>query len=597
MNATEVKATTMNREREISIHNKALVFIRRYTLVVALTIFFIYQLIKFAKLSILDFDGHHDGYILASAIGVSEGRILYRDVFWQYGPLQPYLLAALIKALPFLSPLIVVRLTGLVSILVVFLVVLLQPTLRRQRKSEVLCMKLMVATLFLLLQDQYYGVPFLFWSNHLLILFLVLSFDLLLKQIKKADEHFKAQYKQGIYLSLIVLTRPQFFFILLLIFSLMIVHLRIRNETNRFPLLFLGFIGPLFIGVLLLIQHNALDDFVQQTWSFPRAEYSTQLVVDFFQISLKIITNNLMYGAALIILLANYLVKFLNPLSYFKVISLLALTVVYKSFFGNSSIWAGSLVYPARNSIVFLEIAFLTSLLICLFFAIINIARLAFMGVIDRGVTMSHLIVICIASVSLGQSFPVFDTRHTNWAILGLVSLVVALLTNLPRKYQRVWLIFGLSLITALFFETQKTSKAYEDLVRLKGSREFVSGDVGAVTPHDSMLIWLRRSSSLESEFQFLKTIFKDDESAIFLSGDAAFSVFDGSWRSTDKWFVNWGPVPWLSGRIKEAKYPLIVWDELSAGISERNQVYLSGYELVDQMGRLWVYRIPGSGI
>ena len=596
-NATMVNRKIMNQKRNSSTYKQILNNLRRYALVMTLILLFIYQLFRFMKLSILDFDGHHDGYIVASAISVSEGRVLYRDVFWQYGPLQPYLLAALVKILPFLSPLLVVRLTGLVSIWVVFLVVLFQPTVRRQEKPESLSIKLTVASLFLLVQDQFYGVPFLFWPNHLSILFLVLSFDLLLKQIRRPNEPSKSQYLQGIYLALIVLARPQFFLVVLLLFLLMIAHIKIRNEIHRFPFLLLGFAGPLFIGAAVLTKQNAVDDFVQQTWNFPRTEYSNQLVIDFFQILKGVATSNLIYVGAVTIFLANYSFKFLNRLSYFKLVSVIVTTIIYKVYYGNSNIWVSGLVYPARSSVVILEIAYLTAVLTCLYFLFFNVYRLAFKPIGDRNVAISHLIVCCVALVSISQSFPVFDTRHTNWAVLGLIPLMVTLLLNLPRKYQRVWIFFGVSLTLVLFVETQRTSKAYEDLARVTGSSKFVGGDVETVVPHDSMLIWVRRSSSLESEFQFLDTVFNGDEKAIFVSGDAAFSIFDGSLRSVDKWFVNWGPVPWLSTRIKESDYPLIIWDELSASISERNQIYLSGYELVEQRGRLWVYRFHDYGI
>ena len=49
----------------------------------------ILELIYFLSFARLDPEPHHDGVMLAAAIGVSEGKIPNKDVFTQYGPLTP----------------------------------------------------------------------------------------------------------------------------------------------------------------------------------------------------------------------------------------------------------------------------------------------------------------------------------------------------------------------------------------------------------------------------------------------------------------------------------------------------------------------------
>ena len=51
--------------------------------------FFLVQ-IPFARFA---FDSHHDGYMLAAAIGVRDGGVIHRDVFTLYGPVTPLLQA------------------------------------------------------------------------------------------------------------------------------------------------------------------------------------------------------------------------------------------------------------------------------------------------------------------------------------------------------------------------------------------------------------------------------------------------------------------------------------------------------------------------
>ena len=52
---------------------------------------FLAQFAYFGLFARLDPEPHHDGVMLAAAIGVSEGKIPNKDVFTQYGPLTPLL--------------------------------------------------------------------------------------------------------------------------------------------------------------------------------------------------------------------------------------------------------------------------------------------------------------------------------------------------------------------------------------------------------------------------------------------------------------------------------------------------------------------------
>ena len=66
--------------------------------------FFLIQ-IPFARIA---FDSHHDGYMLAAAIGVKDGGVIHRDVVSQYGPITT-LLHSVALLLPF-GPALALRL-------------------------------------------------------------------------------------------------------------------------------------------------------------------------------------------------------------------------------------------------------------------------------------------------------------------------------------------------------------------------------------------------------------------------------------------------------------------------------------------------------
>ncbi len=586
----------MYQKRNTSMYKSVLNYLRQYLLVIVLVIVFVFQIIKFVKLSILDFDGHQDGYILASAIGVSEGRVLYRDVFWQYGPLQPYFLATIIKVLPFFSPLMVARLTGVILVLLTFLVALLQPSFSRKKLNQIVEIKLITLILLMGLQDSYYGVPFLFWPNHLLILLITLSINQLVRQIQKPNEFRDLQYAlQGLYLSLLILTRPQFFMIGPIIALLIVVYLRSRDETSRVKYLLVGFVFPLLIVAFFMTKFHMLKDFFEQTFSWPRVAYDSQLIKNFAQILGEVFVSNLILVALIFVLMADFFLNFLGLIRQ-KIILLFFISYcTFQLFYGTFSIWTAANVNPARISIISLEVAILVALSFCVSYLVLSFFVMVFRRKVNHITTMLHLTVICMVVFSIAQAFPVFDTRHTNWAILGLAPLAIALLLSIRRSYQLVYVILGLVLVFGIFLETKQTSSSYERLARVHGENRFVDGGISTLTPNNSMSISTRRSSSLRDEFVFLESVFKDNESAIFLSGDAAFSIFDGTWRSIDQWFVNWGPVPMLSTRIIDERYPLIVMDELTVSKRDRYIVFSSGYKCVDQEGRLSIFRSQGS--
>ena len=570
--------------------------LRQYLLIAVLAAFFLFQVIKFIKLSILDFDGHHDAYVVASAIGVSEGRVLYRDIFWQYGPLQPYFLAGLIKALPFLSALTVARLAGLALILLTFLVVLIQPSFNKKHLREVLVVKLIILILFFGMQDSYYGVPFLFWPNHLLILFVALSLNQLIKQIQKPGDNTKLSFVlQGLYLALITLSRPQFLLIILLLLVLITIHFQSNDKTSRLKHLLSGFSLPLLIVCIYMTRYHVLRDFFEQTFSWPRDAYDSQLIYNFKQILGELVKSNLVLVILVTVLMADFFLNFFGRIWREIFIYLLVSYCAFKIFFGTFVIWTAANVYPARISIVFLEITIFAMTLLGGLYVLSSFLFGLFRRKTNHSTTLLHLTVIGLAALSVTQAFPVFDTRHTNWAILGLAPLPIALLSGVARRHLNIFITFCLVLIFCMFLETQRTSSSYETLERVRGEEGFVDGGVWTLAPNDSMSTSTRRSTSLNTEFQFLSSVLSHDEQAIFLSEDAAFSIFDGTWRSKDKWFVSWGPVPVLSTRLRDEKYPPIVLDELTVSNFDRGQLYASGYELTHQMGRLSIFRMVES--
>mgnify|MGYP000709907813 CR=1 FL=1 len=67
-----------------------------------------FSFVVLVQFSSLDFDPHHDGYMLADAISISQGKFLFSEAFGQYGPITPWI-QALFVGLPFESPALALR--------------------------------------------------------------------------------------------------------------------------------------------------------------------------------------------------------------------------------------------------------------------------------------------------------------------------------------------------------------------------------------------------------------------------------------------------------------------------------------------------------
>ena len=117
-----------------------------------------------APFAVFDFDPHHDGNLLEAAIGVQEGKALFKEVLTQYGPVTTWYLSLWVGVLPE-HPAVALRASHLAMVLFtgLFLGDLGRVAPRSLRLTSGTTWSL--STVWLLTNDVFYGVAMLPWPS------------------------------------------------------------------------------------------------------------------------------------------------------------------------------------------------------------------------------------------------------------------------------------------------------------------------------------------------------------------------------------------------------------------------------------------------
>jgi len=518
----------------------------------SVSILFVIRLLKSVD---KDFDSHHDGFILSTAIALGEGRIPYRDYFDQYGPLPNIINAAVIKLLPWLSPSVAIRWIGFGALLISagFLLAL-------SKKSEMLIIPVSACCLTLALHDVNYGVVFLPWNNLILNAILVMLIALIhLSRVRRASFYFV-----GV---LAALVRPQFAVVLVL-FPLFMSYPKYKRQTASL-LAVIGAAVVSIFGLLKILNFNALSILQESFISFPKRTYGPMLFrwFDWLEGALK---SNFLVAVAggiagLIVglncVLADRAFKSLK----FYLIPLMGLFavahIVQVPRPVSSNLWVASQVEINRWSPFVLETltfylgAFLVGIAAGSLYVLIFLRQRAPTRV------KTVLVISLIGVLGMSQAVPVPDSRHIWYAFFAGVSAVVAILCQWTLSRGFLVTIGILTLISsfALFSSTKQSYSEYVSINR----EESVSSPLirGMKNPSN----WDKEHwhsqviSSIEEDLLLLARNFGDKEKGIFLVSDASYAVFDGSWRSVSRNQVIWGSKTPIVDELAEFKYPVVI--------------------------------------
>lgn len=551
--------------------------------------------VLFVPFARLDFDLHHDGYMAAAAVAVADGKMIHRDVFMQYGPLLTLLQSAVVH-LP-LPPALALR---VLNALLLALAIGIVADLGRRAPAWLRVSKIgakFAAVMVLVYCDFFYGVPMLPWASTLLVVLIVMHLYFLVVGLYYDEVSNKRRKSisvglSGVSLGLSFFVRPGIFvalFVLLLCVLAIgaLARQRLFGLMSRSALFAAVSVG---LGILALATSGALGPFWQQNvvWG---SSY-LQMRHEWVEVAASEIRSYLPFfallflGAAMLFVLANF--RYLSAsvaarLSAGIVVVALAASVRFTHFRRSASMWVAG---PYGDTPVF-------ALMSLVYWVMVILSVLTGIGavivLIKRRSTSRGLVLFWasgIALVSLSQSFPVPDSRHYFWALASGVLLIPFLVSHIPTWPRRSLIFGGFAVVAVSGATSLHATVNYLDTPRIPGS-------VGAI--NESMMSSPSGTGFLtnfKDSYEFLSSAMPPGASALFLTPDGANAAFDGSYRSADAWFVNWGPVPTLNERLNDVQF-VIAERELS----ERDLFTLLDFGFVESAStnRLSVFRRPNA--
>lgn len=528
-------------------------------------------LVPFAR---LDFDPHHDGYVLAAAIGVHEGLRVHTDVFAQYGPILPWLQGAALF-LPF-GPALDLRLlnTALLAVSVFLMADLGRVAPKNWPISR--WTGWWAAVAWFLLSDIWLYSPMLPWSSTVAIVLTLLMLGLVGRGIRRRDLHDQAWarfdfFAAGALCPILFFTRINVASALLLgILALAIVGHK-SLWRNRGLLISASVGGVVAAGVItgaMYIQ-GALPEYAKQAILYPfgyhvGVQASSSVLYPYLWALIQ------QFPAVLLIAVAVLCVRRLGSRTARVLTGTLAgcLVVAYENrrivteptFDG----WWSRLTSPndvfltgtqQNLNYLYLVVALtLTSCMALVFAALLTWRRTRELPA--GSIRWGFLIALTLAG--LAQTVPTWDARHVWWGIPIGVLLVSAtthaLLGETPGRANYFSVIMLAVAIMACL-----SAWNYLQVARV----EVKSGYLVQGMRIDSDL-----NDRLKRELDLQRESIPEDSEVLYLHPDGYTSVIDGSWRSMDRYFVSWGPSSFLTDRLASAdvvvvqKGSLHTWEE-----------------------------------
>ena len=524
----------------------------------------------------LDLDLHHDGYMAAVAVAVSEGRAPHADVFTQYGPLIAYLQGFWLR----LTGVSVLNLRTLHILLFACTAALLALSGRSRARSPWPVHPAsgpIAAFAWIALSDTFTGVPILPWVSMLvaLTMFTALNLIRLSKEVSLPRASRALEVFAGLLSATIALSRPSLFVALSLGIAVVLIDSRFRAIYARFAI---GHaIGALFIagGVGL---SPFRSEFITDMLYWPFLAYAEG---GSLQMSLRVLTRtgffllpqictallvvlrlrstltqrdfswalslvavlalqqldhiwwqiSLLLGLALVLAIESRLfTRTIAALRRTSALVLLGLVFVAIPFIGQT--WPGwhAVVGNRTPVAVVLVTALYTAAYAAGLVALAHIVAAIFkrdeMKHEQDGVLLSLFVL-----TGLGEAAAAPDTRHIWWGLpIGLLLLTHYSLCRQP-SYMRIGRsAFGLAALSAVAVIVH-VSMAY-----LSEPRIMLTEGIGR-----GMKVSQALADEYGSQHELVGLLFAGEE-AHFSVTDALITVVGGSYLPRDRHIVSWGP-------------------------------------------------------
>jgi len=556
----------------------------------------------------IDFDRHHDGYMLAQAIAVHGGDAIQRDAFAQYGPVTPWL-QSLALFLP-IGPALSLRLLNVALIsLSVFLMAdfgHVAPTSWPWGRWT----GFWAAGTWVVLADVWLGVAMLPWSS-------VLAGTLTIAMLYAAAASVRhAQLGQerpaligatvaGVCAGLLPFTRLNVGLASLAVMAVVAVSLFRGSTGLRRAVLIRAAVSTLSataVVISVLVVTRSLGPFVQQSIIWPIAW--GQGATDQWKTSENLgrIFGTVAVPVALCLLVfpVRHLVRRLSSAAGRPLMLIAYAYTIAVGLYLVESLAPGSLSSPLGLAGTWRErVALLTSVLsrmsvqylsfiLCLSVTLAFIVALGFVArsASTRTLHRPALAWLALAGLTVAgftQVVPTWDVRHVWWgAPIGLV-LVFSVIErrgriNVPQGNQLMFVVAAATVMAV------SCRTAYLAFPRVPGPEGTII--VGMYQPADA-------AQAIAEDTRLLHDNLVSGQRAVFLVYDGDISVLSGSYDSIDASFVDWGPVPELASRLDEN--PRIVVPAVSGQPDPLEVARALGYVVAARDARLAVLAPSGQ--
>jgi hypothetical protein len=511
----------------------------------------------------LDFDRHHDGYMLAQAMAVHEGAAIHRDAFAQYGPVTPWL-QSLALYLP-TGPGLALR---LFTALVIAATVFMMADLGRATPSSWPIRRwpaLLAAFSWVVLADFWLGIPMLPWASVLAAAFgvaVLYCFGTSARQAQlgKPTSTKIAAFSGGLVAGIIPFTRLNagIMVIALLIVIGAGVALRGRALTRQIPAWGLAGAALSFSGVVVaLILTGSLRFFWQQSVLWPLRWSSgpgygrdaVSVIVQDFIAQLLPISLCLSALTLFAILRTRHAFKRYQTLAaaYSLVVGLVIAVILTRQGLashvdipgsqpsGPLALWEVITTPNVSYLTFFLFLAVILALLVAFAIVIAWVRHRTF-----PAAGTSWLLLVGLTVVGCSQIYPVPESRHEWWGLpVGLLLIFSVVHRFVPPKRP----IQNPLLIPIAFVTLMAIGSGWAYLGNPR-----VAGTAGTIT--EGMLVDRASQDSIDSDVRLIRDALPGQGSAIFVAGNGDASVLTGTYRSLDAFFVSWGNVPQIEDRL-----------------------------------------------
>lgn len=543
-----------------------------FSLVVTLSICVFLILLPLLR---LDYDGHHDGVMLASAIANHGGDAVHSGVFAQYGPMTVWVHSL---SLIFNTPAaLTLRVVTALMIAMTFFFTADLGRYSRRALGLTSSVTILASIAWFIVFDAFNWVPILPWSSTLAQLQIAIGLYLVLGEHGASTHNHELSVRNkavwgGIIWSMLPFTRINIGIVLL--FSLLLIwifsEMKFANTRHTLRSVMIGACIGLISLVLILVFTNSFAQWWAQAIVWPaRWNASLNTGTGMF-LKLKFMFSNminqLLCGVVFLIAMF-YLQKFRFKHRFMLQLSVVSISSGLAMKYLSSTppqIWSAAPITPAFQGIANMRV----SLLGFLFWSGLTLSVLSSLFLLFRSIGKQNkndetmlLLFLAVSISGTVQIIPVADSRHFWW---GMPLIIVVLFRQVSKLTNHSYLLSSVLFAPLILAGVLAVSLTRENLAQPRQP-----APIGSVA--EGMMLSSRLNGNTSRSIQYLQNYqalsrwIGSDVSTIFLVRDGDLSVFDGKFHSLDSSFVIWGPVKRFGVRVANATGVVLDVDYVSA--------------------------------